>query len=55
VWSEGANFRVGSFIGDVRTADGAALRMEVSGYQVCVRDAAGQAWFFRNVPIDVWP
>jgi hypothetical protein len=29
--------------------------MDVAGYQVCVRDARGAYWYFRDVPIDVWP
>jgi hypothetical protein len=33
---------------------GAAIRLAV-GYQVCVRDATGRYWYFRNVPGDLWP
>ena len=34
---------------------GAAIRLAVAGYQVCVRDATGSYWYFRNVPGDLWP
>jgi hypothetical protein len=33
---------------------GAAARLSVSGYQVCVRDASADHWFFRNVAPDLW-
>ena len=54
-WAEGANLRVRAFVATIRTSDGAAARLEVAGYQVCVRDAKGDYWYFRHVPIDVWP
>jgi hypothetical protein len=49
-WSEGADLRSEGFIVNLQTA-----RLEVAGYQVCVRDRKGGYWYFRNVPLDLWP
>jgi hypothetical protein len=49
-WSEGADLRSQGFIVNVQAA-----RLEVAGYQVCVRDGNGNYWYFRNVPVDLWP
>jgi hypothetical protein len=38
-----------------RRIDGAAARLSVSGYQVCLREPNGEQWFFRKVPLDLWP
>lgn len=54
-WAEGANFRLHAFVATIQMSDGAAVRLEVAGYQVCVRDTRGDYWYFRHVPIDVWP
>lgn len=54
-WAEGADFRRHAFVATLRTLDGVTARMDVAGYQVCVRDARGAYWYFRDVPIDVWP
>ena len=48
-WSEGADMNRHSFIAKVDTA-----RVEASGYLVCIRDARGNYWYFRNVPGDLW-
>lgn len=37
----------------IRAKAGAA-RIEAAGYQVCIRDANGRFWYFRNVPGDLW-
>lgn len=49
-WAEGADFRRQAFIAALK--DG--VRLEVAGYQVCLRDAKGGYWYFRNVPADLW-
>jgi hypothetical protein len=54
-WSEGADFRHRTFLAVVQTAEQIEVRLEVSGYQVCGSDSKGQFWYFRNVPIDLWP
>ena len=54
VWAEGADLRTDTFSAALRRLDGAAARLAVSGYQVCVRDASSEQWFFRNVPADLW-
>jgi hypothetical protein len=54
IWSEGADLRRDTFTTTLRRADGAAARLSVSGYQVCLRDANGEQWFFRKVPLDLW-
>lgn len=53
-WAEGADLRTRGFVVTVQTVDGASARLEVAGYQVCVRDAKGSYWYFRNVPGDLW-
>ncbi len=53
-WSEGADLRRHAFITTVQLRDGTSARLEVAGYQVCMRDTGGRYWYFRNVPIDVW-
>lgn len=53
-WSEGADLRSQGFVVTVQTADGVSARLEVAGYQVCVRDSKGSYWYFRNVPGDLW-
>ena len=55
IWAEGADLRRDTFTTTLRRADGAAARLSVSGYQVCLRDASGEHWFFRKVPLDLWP
>jgi hypothetical protein len=54
-WSEGADLRRQGFIVNLLTAEAASARLEVAGYQVCVRDGKGSYWYFRNVPLDLWP
>jgi hypothetical protein len=54
-WSEGADFARHAFVVTLRTLDGGTARIDVGGYQVCVRDARGAHWYFRDVPLDVWP
>lgn len=55
MWAEGADLRRETLTATLRRADGAAARLSVSGYQVCLRDASGELWFFRKVPLDLWP
>ena len=55
IWAEGADLRRDTFTTTLRRADGAATRLSVSGYQVCLREANGEQWFFRKVPLDLWP
>ena len=55
IWAEGADLRSDTFTTTFRRADGALARLSVSGYQVCLRDANGEQWFFRKVPLDLWP
>ena len=55
IWAEGADLRRDTFTATLWHADGAAARLSVSGYQVCLRDANGEQWFFRAVPLDLWP
>lgn len=54
-WSEGPNLALEGFVATVRMADGATARMDVAGYQVCIRDAKGTHWYLRTVPGDQWP
>jgi len=54
-WSEGADCRHRTFFALVQTAERIEVRLEVSGYQVCGSDSRGRFWYFRNVPIDLWP
>jgi hypothetical protein len=54
IWAEGADLRHDTFTTTLRRADGAAARLSVSGYQVCLREANGEQWFFRKVPPDLW-
>jgi len=53
-WAEAADLRSDTFSAALRRLDGGAARLTVSGDQVCVRDASGDHWFFRNVLADVW-
>ena len=55
IWAEGADLRSDTFTTTLRRSDGAVARLSVSGYQVCLRDANGEPWFFRKVPLDLWP
>jgi hypothetical protein len=55
IWAEGADLRTDTFTTTLRRTDGAAARLGVAGYQVCLRDANGDQWFFRKVPLDLWP
>ena len=55
IWAEGADVRSDTFTTTLQRSDGAAARLSVSGYQVCLRDAKGEPWFFRKVPLDLWP
>jgi hypothetical protein len=54
-WAEGADLRRHGFVARMDVPGGAAIRLAVAGYQVCVRDATGSYWYFRNVPGDLWP
>jgi len=54
-WSEGADFRHRTFFAVLQTAERIEVRLEASGYQVCGSDSSGRFWYFRNVPIDLWP
>jgi hypothetical protein len=54
-WSEGANLSREAFVATLRTDGGSAVRVDVAGYQVCIRDAAGRHWYLRTVPGDQWP
>jgi hypothetical protein len=54
-WSEGADFRHRTFFAVIQTTAQIEVRLEVSGYQVCGSDSKGRFWYFRNVPIDLWP
>ena len=53
-WAEAADLRSDTFSAALRRFDGGAARLTVSGDQVCVRDASGDHWFFRNVLAEVW-
>jgi hypothetical protein len=53
IWSEAADLRSDTFTAALQRADGATLRVTVSGYQVCVREAGGDQWFFRNTATDL--
>jgi hypothetical protein len=53
-WAEGADLRRHAFITMVQLPDGTSAQLEVAGYQVCMRDAGGRYWYFRNVPLDLW-
>jgi hypothetical protein len=55
IWAEGADLRSDTFTTTLRRTDGAAAQLSVSGYQVCLREAHGEQWFFRKVPLDLWP
>jgi hypothetical protein len=54
-WAEGADLRRHGFVATMDVPGGAEIRLAVAGYQVCVRDATGRYWYFRNVPGDLWP
>ncbi len=54
-WSEGADFRRRTFFAVIQTTERIEVRLEVSGYQVCAGDPKGRIWYFRNIPIDLWP
>jgi hypothetical protein len=54
-WAEAADLRSDTFSAALRRLDGGGARLTVSGEQVCVRDANGDHWFFRNVLAEVWP
>jgi hypothetical protein len=54
-WAEGADLRRRGFVARIGVPGGNAIRLAVAGYQVCVRDATGSYWYFRNVPGDLWP
>jgi hypothetical protein len=54
-WAEGADLRRRGFVAQLEGPGGVAIRLAVAGYQVCVRDATGGYWYFRNVPGDLWP
>jgi len=53
-WSEGADLRRHAFVTMVQLPDGTSARLEVAGYQVCMRDTGGRYWYFRNLPLDLW-
>jgi hypothetical protein len=54
-WSEGANLSREAFVATLRMPGGAAMRLDVAGYQVCIRDRGGRHWYLRTVPGDQWP
>jgi hypothetical protein len=54
-WAEGADRRHRGFVARMEMPGGTAIRLAVAGYQVCLRDATGRHWYFRNVPGDLWP
>jgi hypothetical protein len=54
-WAEGADLRRHGFVARMEAPGGAAVRLAVAGYQVCLRDAKGRYWYFRNVPGDLLP
>ena len=54
IWSEGADLRRHAFVTMVQLPDGTSARLEVAGYQVCMRDTGGRYWYFRNLPLDLW-
>lgn len=54
IWAESADLRSDTFSAALRRVDGSAARLTVSGPQVCVRDAQGDHWFFRNESAELW-
>ncbi len=54
VWAEAADLRSDTFSAALKRADGGSARLTVSGNQVCVRDGAGDHWFFRTSTDDLW-
>ena len=54
IWAEAADLRSDTFSAAVKRAEGGSARLTVSGNQVCVRDASGDHWFFRNVSDETW-
>src|SRR5262249_20365325 len=54
IWAEGADLRRDTFTTTLIRGDGAVARLSVSGYQICLREANGEQWFFRKVPLDLW-
>lgn len=54
-WAGAADLRSDTFSAALRRLDGGGARLTVSGDQVCVRDANGDHWFFRNMLAEVWP
>ena len=54
LWAEAADLRSDTFTAALRRFDGGTARLTVSADQVCVRDASGEHWFFRNVLSEVW-
>lgn len=55
IWAEGADLRRETFTATLKRSHSRVARLSVSGYQVCLRDANGEQWFFREVPLDLWP
>lgn len=53
-WSEGPDFSRESFTASLTTKGLQPIRIEVTGYQVCVVDTTGDVYFFRNVQADSW-
>ena len=53
-WSEGPDFSRESFVASLMTKNSQPIRIEVTGYQVCVVDTTGDVYFFRNVQTDSW-
>jgi hypothetical protein len=54
-WAEGADFGRKALVANIYMPDGAMVRIDVAGYQACLRDARGSYWYFRIVPADLWP
>jgi hypothetical protein len=54
IWAEAADLRSDTFSAALKRAEGGSARLTVSGSQICLRDASGDHWFFRNGSDDVW-
>lgn len=54
-WSERADLSRAVVMANFSSRAGKKLHIEVAGYQVCVTDQHGEALYFRDVDIDVWP
>lgn len=54
IWAEAADLRSDTFSAALKRTDGGSARLTVSGSQICVRDASGDHWFFRNQSDELW-